>query len=285
MRTENEMYSLILETAKNDAGIKAVYMNGSRTNENVPKDIFQDYDIVYVVEDIQRFIEDKEWINRFGEILYMQYPDENPYYPSDKKNSYGYLMQFADGSRIDLTVQTIDYALQHIQDDKLCRILLDKEAILPEIGASTDCQHWVKKPAEEQYLAVCNEFWWCTNNIAKGLWREEIPYVQDMANRVVRPELITMLDWKAGILTDWSVSTGKSSKYLYKWLPEEEWQMLLSTYFDGNVENAWKSVFAMCELFETVARFVGKKLGWEYNEKEGKAAWDFLKYVRQSTKN
>ena len=44
MRTENEMYNLILEIAKNDARIKAVYMNGSRTNENVPKDMFQDYD-------------------------------------------------------------------------------------------------------------------------------------------------------------------------------------------------------------------------------------------------
>ena len=64
-------------------------MNGSRTNENVPKDIFQDYDIVYVVEDTESFIENKDWIKIFGEILYMQYPDENPSYPSDKKVSTG----------------------------------------------------------------------------------------------------------------------------------------------------------------------------------------------------
>ncbi len=114
MRSEDEMYSLILEAAKNDNRVKAVYMNGSRTNENVPKDMFQDYDIVYVVEDTQSFIEDKDWIRIFGEILYMQYPDENPNYPSDKKNSYGYLMQFADGTRIDLTVQSVTYALDHI---------------------------------------------------------------------------------------------------------------------------------------------------------------------------
>ena len=69
MRAENEMYDLILKIAKNDSRIKAVYMNGSRTNENVPKDMFQDYDIVYVVEDIRSFIEDKDWINLFGEIL------------------------------------------------------------------------------------------------------------------------------------------------------------------------------------------------------------------------
>ena len=88
-----------------------------------------------------------------------------------------------------------------------------------------------------------------------------------------------MLNWKAGILTDWKVSTGKSSKYLYRWLSEEEWKMLLSTYFDGNVDNAWKSVFCMCELFDNTARLVGEKLGWEYNMQEGKAAWDFLEYV------
>jgi aminoglycoside 6-adenylyltransferase len=54
-----------------------------------------------------------------------------------------------------------------------------------------------------------------------------------------------------------------------------------STYFDGNVENAWKSVIGMCELFENVAKFVGEKLGWEHNEKEGNVACNFLKYVNQ----
>lgn len=284
MRSEQEMYSVILETAKEDARIKAVYMNGSRTNENVPKDMFQDYDIVYVVEETGSFIADKEWIAVFGEILYMQYPDESPNYPSDKKNHYGYLMQFADGIRMDLTIQSVDYALQHIEDDRLCKILLDKDNILPEIEAAADCQYWVKKPTKEQYLAACNEFWWCTNNLAKGLWRKEILYVQDMANGIVRPELIRMLNWKVGILTDWSVSTGKSSKYLYRWLSEEEWKLLLSTYFDGNVDHAWKSVFDMCGLFGNAAQFVGKKLGWEYNEKEGKAARAFLEEVHQMLK-
>lgn len=177
MRTEHEMYDLILGIAQNDIRIKAVYMNGSRTNENVPKDMFQDYDIVYVVEDIKSFKEDKDWGHLFGEILYMQYPDEPPFSPRDKENLYAWLMQFTDGTRIDLTVQSINFALQHIQDDKLCRILLDKENILPEIEAATDRQYWIEKPTKEQYFAVCNEFWWCSNNIAKGLWREEIPYV------------------------------------------------------------------------------------------------------------
>jgi len=46
MRTENEIYALILDIARNDDRIKAVYMNGSRTSENAPKDMFQDYMIL-----------------------------------------------------------------------------------------------------------------------------------------------------------------------------------------------------------------------------------------------
>ena len=55
MRNEQEMYQLFLDIANNDDRILAVYMNGSRTNKNAPKDIFQDYDIVYVVEKSCRF--------------------------------------------------------------------------------------------------------------------------------------------------------------------------------------------------------------------------------------
>ena len=51
MRTEKEMMDLILGVAKKDERIRAVYMNGSRTNPNAARDILQDYDIVYVVEE------------------------------------------------------------------------------------------------------------------------------------------------------------------------------------------------------------------------------------------
>lgn len=260
MRTEKEIYETILDIARKDNRIKAIYMNGSRTNPNVPKDIFQDYDIVYVVDETESFIEDKKWINQFGDIMYMQYPDENPFYPSDKENSYGWLMQFNDGNRIDLTVQTLEYAKEHIFDDKLCRVLWDKDDVLPTLKESTDTDYHVISPTLEQFLACCNEFWWCSNNIAKGLWREEITYVQDMTNFVVRKQLERILMWKVGIITDFSVSVGKSAKYMNRWLGKEIYQSYLKTYFIAEVEEAWKAIFIMCDLFDKIAKEVAVDL-------------------------
>lgn len=283
MRTEQEMYDLIINIAQQDEEIRAVYMNGSRTNQNVPKDIFQDYDIVYVVNDTKPYIEDKNWIDRFGERSYMQYPDEHPDFPSDKENFYGWLMQFTDGNRIDLHVESIAHAKENILNDKLCKVLLDKDQLFTHVPEATDEDYWVKHPSLEQYLCTCTEFWWCLNNVAKGLWREEIPYVQDMLNFQVRKQLEKMLSWKIGIATDFKVSVGKSAKYMYQWLKKEDWSRYLSTYCGADIEECWAAVFRMCDLFEEVARHVGEMLKYSYNEIESKNARAWLERVKETS--
>ena len=283
MRSEKEMFELIINIARNDERIRAVFMNGSRTNPNAPKDIFQDYDIVYVVKETQSFIDDKSWPDRFGDILFMQYPDEFPdLYPEEavpKSDRYAWLMQFKDGTRIDLTVMSIEYAKTNILTDSLCEIILDKDNCLPEIPESSDEMYRVKKPTERIFLCTCNEFWWCLDNVAKGLWRKEIPYVQDMLSQVVRNQLEKVLCWKAGILTDFTVSTGKSAKYLYRWLSPDEWQRYLDTYAGGNVTDIWNAVGIMCDLFYETAKWVASRLGYDLCEEEALNCMAYLKKV------
>lgn len=285
MRSEQEMYKLIIGTAEADDRIRAVYMNGSRTNPNVPKDIFQDYDIVYVVRETKPFYEDKSWIDRFGERLYMQCPDEidrSLGMDTDFDKEYGWLIQFADGNRLDLHVVPVgrfDY-----ESDKLCRILLDKDGILPVIPEPTDEQYHVKKPSQAEFTAVCNEFWWCLNNVAKGLWRNELPYVHDMLGNAVRPQLINILSWKIGIETDFGVSVGKSAKYMYRWLSPELWERFLGTYGGVTAEEVWNAVFLMCDLFDNYASETAERLGYAYNTEEAENSRLWLEKVRNFPK-
>lgn len=279
MRTEQEMFNLILNIAKNDKRIRAVYMNGSRTNPNAIKDIFQDYDIVYVVDEIKSFREQKYWIDQFGERLYMQYPEENSYYKHDVDNCYGWLIQFSDGNRLDLHVCTLSHVLKEIEGDRLCRILLDKDKCLPNMPEATDKDYRVKKPTEYNFFDTCNEFWWCLNNVAKGLWREEIPYVMDMINYCVRPQLIRLMEWKIGFDTNFTVSVGKSGKYMYIWLENQMWNTFLKTYPTGQIKDIWESVFVMCDLFNKIARDIACKMNINYNEIEANNSLKFLKDV------
>ena len=280
MRNSTEIYSLLEKITWQDNRILALYMNGSRVNPNVMQDDFQDYDVVFVVTETSSFINDKKWINNFGSPFYFQLPDENPNFPNDKENFYGYLVQFDDGVRMDIHIETLSHALENIKNDSLCKILIDKNNYLPTIPESSDKNYWITKPTEIDFLACCNEFWWCTNNLAKGLWRNEILYVQDMANFVVRKQLEKMLSWKVGVKNDFSASVGKSSKYLQNYVDESEYNQYLQTFFTCDIESAWKSIFLMCDLFEKISVEVANKLGYTYNFDEAKNARDFLDRVR-----
>lgn len=279
MRSEKEMMDLIVGTAEKDKRVRGVYMNGSRTNPNAPKDIFQDYDIVYVVTETASFIGDEKWLDIFGERLYMQLPekmDKMMGYASDFEHCYGYLIQLADGNRIDLHLQTLEYSINDMKSDRLCIVLLDKDEAFPVLPQSTDEDHWIKRPSEDEYLCCCNEYWWLLNNMGKGLWRGEIPYVMDMLNHYVRPQLIRMLSWYVGIHTYFSCSIGKSGKYLHKYLSQDKMEKLFHTYPAGNLDAVWQSLFEMCDFFADVAKEVGQGLQYAYNEREAHNSRLFL---------
>lgn len=46
MRSQEEMFRLILETAQADERIRAAFLNGSRANPKVEPDRYRDYDVV-----------------------------------------------------------------------------------------------------------------------------------------------------------------------------------------------------------------------------------------------
>ena len=52
MRSEREMYELILGYAEQDPRVRGVILNGSRADPNRLLDSFRDYDIVYLVTDV-----------------------------------------------------------------------------------------------------------------------------------------------------------------------------------------------------------------------------------------
>ena len=137
MRSEQEILELIVNTAKNDERIRAVIMNGSRANPNTPRDPFQDFDIVYVVTDIAPFKYNYEWIKRFGELMIMQMPEDMQDPPPSNDGSFVYLMQFADGNRIDLGIYPLE-KLNALEKDSLSLLLLDKDGIIEPFAPGYD---------------------------------------------------------------------------------------------------------------------------------------------------
>ncbi|PWL49280.1 MAG: aminoglycoside adenylyltransferase [Clostridiales bacterium] len=281
MRSEQEMYELILGFAKADERVRAVILNGSRANPNAPKDKYQDFDIVYVVRDFSSFTADHGWIDVFGERLMLQMP-EAMRDPSGAGH-FNWMMLFGDGNRLDLTLVPIEKP-ELIGRDSESVALLDKDGILPPFPAASDSDYYVKPPDALFFFSCCNDFWWCLQNVAKGIARDELPYAMTMFHGVVRENLHDMLAWYIGAENRFHVSAGKMGKYFKNYLPPEMMKKYAATYSDSRYENLWEAVFAACELFREAALAVAKALGFAYNRQDDANMTAYLESVRAESR-
>ncbi|MFF2886152.1 aminoglycoside 6-adenylyltransferase [Paenibacillus sp. NPDC057967] len=281
MRSEREMMSLVLGMAEKDERVRAVTLEGSRTNPNVPKDLFRDYDISFHVTNMQSYIDQHAWVDAFGERIIMQMPEAMAMFPPDLGNRFSYLMLFKDGNRIDMTLIPVEEKDDYVKEDKLMQVLLDKDGLFPNVPPSTDVDYWVTRPSADFYADCFNEFWWVATYVAKGLWRKEMLYAQDHLNNLMRPMLLKMLEWQAGIRTDFTLSVGKNGKFLDRYIPEESWKKLMATYPAGTYESVWEALFLMGELFRETAQYVASELDFLYPLEEDAAVTDYLERVRQ----
>ncbi len=280
MRPEKEMMDLIVDIAAKDDRIRAVIMAGSRANPDAPRDCYQDYDIEYLVRDVGEFYDNTGWVEEnFGKPVVSQRPYLNKHlFPSEEERRFTWLMIFPDGNRIDLTVEEE----AGIGEGEPAVVLLDKDGILAGLQVRKD-YFYVKRPEEGAFHECCNEFWWCLNNVGKGIARDEVPYTMHMFNVYVRDMLHLMTDWYIGVHCDFKVSPGKQGKWYKKYLPHKLYGMLLATYPSAGEKEMWDAVFVMCDLFHLMAVEVAERLGFTYHAEEERGMRGYLEAVKDKS--
>jgi aminoglycoside 6-adenylyltransferase len=272
MRSEDEIKNLIIAKAKSDDRIRAVLLNGSRANGKILPDKYQDFDIVYIVNDVDIFIADHHWTDFFGDRIIWQLPGEMTFGDQNDKEEerigFNYLMLFKDGNRIDLSLFPKDKIETKFSADSLTIVWLDKDKLFLNIKKSTDTDYLIKRPNEQEFSEVCNEFWWVSTYVSKGLLRGEITYAKQMMETIVRPMFMKIIEWSVGVETDFSVSFGKGGKFMKQYVSDNQYLRILTTYANHLIEDNWRSLFIMMELFAEFANIVANKLNFKYNSNE-----------------
>ena len=169
MRTDQEMLDLILETAKK-LQIDAVALSGSRTDTKAPKDEFQDYDVVYVVDDLDNLTRDISWLDRFGKRIIEQ--------EVTLGHRRLYLMLFEDGNRIDLTLCPQEHMQEWVDSEAGFTVLEDKKGIFETYSPSPQ-RYWTAPASATDFDKSCNEFWWVSTYVVKGICRNQLIYATD----------------------------------------------------------------------------------------------------------
>ena len=255
MRTETEMLDVILKTAKT-LQVKAVAMSGSRTDTKAPKDEFQDYDVVYVVDDLDNLTSDLSWLDSFGTRIIEQH--------NILGNRRLYLMLFEDGNRIDLTLCPKDHIQEWVDSEADFTLLEDPKGLFVSYSP-TPQRYWTNPASEIEFEKTCNEFWWVSTYIVKGICRNQLIYVTDHLYGICQQELLKVLAWQ--VASDrGKVDIGKNYKYLFNYLPAEKEKEFSNLLDFSNLEKLTQSLFATMQFFHQEAQSLAQKMGFDYDK-------------------
>ena len=255
MRTEAEMLDVILKTAET-LQVEAVAMSGSRTNPKTLKDEFQDYDVVYLVENFEELISDLSWIDQFGKRIIEQ--------EVRLGHRRLFLMLFEDGNRIDLTLCPKDYIQEWIDSEAGFTVLEDSEHLFEPYSPNIE-RYWISPASEIDFEKVCNEFWWVSAYVVKGICRKQVIYATDHLYGICQQELLKVLAWQVA-RDKGTVDVGKNYKYLFNYLPAEKEKEFSSLLDFASLDKIIQSLFATMELFHQEAQFLAHKMGFDYDK-------------------
>ena len=255
MRTETIMMDLILQIA-DTLEVEAIALSGSRTNPLAPKDEFQDYDVVYIVENLEDLISDLSWLDQFGKRIIEQNVILG--------HRHLYLMLFEDGNRIDLTLCPKEYIQEWVDSEAGFRVLKDENGLFEAYQPNAK-RYWTCPPTEEEFAASCNEFWWVSAYVVKAIRRNQLIYATDHLYGICQQEILKVLAWK--VASDkGAVDIGKNYKYLFHYLTvqkEQEFSALLDL---SSLEKISQSLFATMNVFDREAQSLAKKMGFAYDQ-------------------
>ena len=255
MRTETEMLDVILKTAET-LQVEAVAMSGSRTNPKTPKDEFQDYDVVYLVENFEELISDLSWIDQFGKRIIEQ--------EIRLGHRRLFLMLFEDGNRIDLTLCPKDYIQEWIDSEAGFTVLEDPEHLFEPYFPNIE-RYWTNPASALDFEKTCNEFWWVSAYVVKGICRNQVIYATDHLYGICQQELIKLLAWQV-VADKGTVDVGKNYKYLFNYLPAEKEKEFSNLLDFSSLDKIIQSLFATMQLFHQEAQSLAQKMGFDYDK-------------------
>ena len=266
MRIESEILNLILHTAKT-LQVEAIAMSGSRTEDQAPKDEFQDYDVVYVVDDLDTLTSNLAWLDQFGTRIIEQH--------NILGNRRLYLMLFEDGNRIDLTLCPKDHIQEWLESEADFTVLEDTKGLFETYSPSPE-RYWITPATETDFEKTCNEFWWVSAYVVKGICRKQVIYATDHLYGICQQELLKVLAWQ--VASDrGAVDIGKNYKYLFNYLPIEKEKEFSALLDFSSLDKITQTLFSTMSIFHREAQDLAQKIGLDYDREMAEKMIDYAK--------
>ncbi|QLY40633.1 aminoglycoside 6-adenylyltransferase [Hujiaoplasma nucleasis] len=272
MNKHEQLLEKVIKIAKDNIHIRVLEMNGSRVNPNIEPDDYQDFDMVFYVDNYPSFIEDESWLNVFDKPLLRQTTKDQR--DGDANQSFIYMMQFENGARLDLSICDVK-ELSMNQRDSLSVILIDKDNYQLE-DYQNESSYYIQTITEKEFNYSCNEFYWLIPYVSKGIKRKQYFYAHKHL-QLIRKELELMLDWWIGDQKGFNQSVGKAKSRYKDLLDKDIYQQYIKTYTNLEEKNLWQALEQALNLYHHLALHLSNKYKYPYQKNLKDKVLKFIK--------
>lgn len=268
MKIRDEKLKQIIHWAEENPDVRAVLLTSSLVNPYAPVDDLSDLDIELVFNDMKVYQSDKTWINTFGKPISMIEENETFF---DGKHAMKMVL-YEDHVKVDFKLHQKSEFLKEAQAETLpedwdvgYKVLVDKDHLTQDMKPATYQSIMIKKPSEQRFQQLINDFWWDTTYVAKSLKRDEIFYAKFMSENGIRTDyLVSLLEWYIASENGWNITTNKHGRLFKKYLSPELWEKVEATFSGSDIEQNWIALFAYADLVHELGTDLAAKINSTY---------------------
>jgi len=274
----------IVAWAQADEDIRAAILEGSMA-AGFQFDELSDYDVNIFAFDRDKYLTDDRWMSQLGDVLLYQkeqFPFCGVVVPTR-------LILFRDRTRMDLSFwhpTTLSEIVSGNKEYEIYRngyhILVDKDRLAERLQPADGSGFLISPPARAAFLQTVYDFWFAAYCVARYLSRGDLWYAKLLESRYIKDHLFRMALWNHQAAHVWKPNPvlHTEGKRFEKWASSELVDAVSRCFSPYDVEDTWRSLSAMVELFTRLARQTAIQLDIEYPDRTEQDIISYLQYLK-----
>lgn len=253
----------IISWAQGNSAIQALVLTGSLARGDGLADPLSDIDIELIADDPNSLMSDFGWLGEVGKLVTVL-----PLNPSAEQRWATRLAIYSGGTKVDYTLAAPARIREMAGQQKLdplyergYRILLDKAGLTIDLPSPSGHVPTGTLPANEEFRAAVEEFWFEAAHVPKYLVRGELWLVKQR-DQTMKALLLQMLEWhaKSSRQVDvWHIGTR-----MKEWVDKPTWDELQQAFGRFDAADSIRAFKVTVALYSRLAKEVAGSGGLEY---------------------
>jgi aminoglycoside 6-adenylyltransferase len=204
------------------------------------------------------------------------------------------LVLLRNGERVDFSFWRADLLDTIVRGEKVYesyrngyRVLVDKDRIAERLPLPDNTGFLVAPPDREAFREAVYHFWFEAYSVARYLTRGDLWFAKSVESGYFKDYLFRMMLWDHQSKNEWSqnslIHTG--GKRFEQWASPGTIEAVSRCFSPYNIEETWKSLFTMVEIFNRLARRTAKQLEIDYPDHVEQDILEYLGYLKNSIDN